>query len=166
MAGFSTASVTYTVNNFRRLGNSRAMNRVTLAFGNSALTYAAGGIPLVIGSLGMTTTVESMDVVEQGTAGYLVQFISSTNKLAIFQSASHTHALFVATGAGTSGTTSIQAGTAATGVFNSGGSISIPGIAAAAGTIGGIVNVAAGNLVECTSVALPAITIVVEVVGW
>ena len=166
MAAYGTADVTYTVKNFRRLSNSLVHNRVQLAFGDGTKTYAAGGVPLVIGNLGCPNVVQSLTVVEQSTAGYLFSFISSSNKLAIFQAPSHTHALFVASGAGTNATTAMNAGTAASGVFNSGGSISIPGIAAASGTIGGIVNVAAGNMTEVTNVALAAQTLVCEVIGF
>jgi hypothetical protein len=167
MAGIGTADVTYTVKNFRRLGNSKVHNRVQLAFGDGAKTYSAGGVPLVIGSLGCPNVVESLTVVEQSTAGYMFSFISSTNKLAIFQSPSHTHALYVASGAGTTGTLALAAGgTLAQGVFQSGAGLSVAGIAAASGTIGGIVNVAAGSLTETTSVALAAQTIVCEVIGW
>ena len=166
MAGFGTADITYTVKNFRRLSNSKVHNRIQLAFGNSSLTYSAGGIPLVLGSLGLTTVCESLIVCEQSTAGYLFQFISSTTKLAIFQSPSHTHTLYVGANAGTNATTAVNAGTAS-GLFISGaGSVSIAGIAATTGTVGGIVNVAAGNFTEVTSVALAAQTIVCEVIGW
>lgn len=167
MAGFGTADVTYTVKNFRRLSNSRVHNRVQLAFGDGAKTYSAGGVPLVIGNLGCTNVVESLTVVEQSTAGYVFSYISSTSKLAIFQAPSHTHTLWVGTNTGTAGTTAVNAGTAS-GLFTSatGGTLAVAGIAATSGTAGGIVNVAAGNLTEVTSVALAAQTIIVEVIGW
>jgi len=169
MAGIGTADVTYTVKNYRRLGNSKVGNRVQLAFGDGAKTYSAGGIPLVIGNLGCPNVVESLTVVEQGTAGYLFSYISSTNKLAIFQTAgaAHNHTLFVASGSGTAGTQAVNA-LVANGVFNSGGSQSIAGISAASGTIGGIVTTTPSNaaLAEVTSVAIAAQTIICEVIGW
>ncbi len=166
MAGFGTADVTYTIKNLRRMGNSRVANRVQLAFGNSSLTYSAGGIPLVIGKLGCPNVVESLHVVEQSTAGYLIQYITSSNKLVIFQGGgvSHSHGLIVASNTGTNATQAVNA-TTALGLFNSGAAVTM---AAQAGTLGGVVagTPADGALNEVTSVALAAITIVVEVIGW
>lgn len=168
MAGLGTADVTYTMKNLRRMGNSRVANRVQLAFGDGAKTYSAGGIPLVIGNLGCPNVVESLNVVEQSTSGYFFSFIQSTNKLAVFQTAalSHNHTLYVATGSGTAGTQAVNAMSSA--LFVSGGTQTIAGIAAATGTLGGIVSTAAGSaaMAEATSVALAAQTIVVEVIGW
>lgn len=166
MAGIGTADVTYTVKNLRRMGNSKVQNRIQLTFGDSSKTYSAGGIPLVIGSLGCPNVVESLTVVEQGTAGYLFSFISSTNKLAIFQGAgvAHAHPIIIASNAGTSGTQAANA-TLALGLFNSGAAVTV---AAQAGTLGGVAAATPTNaaLAEVTSVAIAAQTIVVEVVGW
>lgn len=168
MAGLGTADVTYTVKNFRRLGNSLVHNRVQLAFGDGAKTYSAGGVPLVIGNLGCPNTVQSLTVVEQSTAGYVFSFISSTNKLAIFQTAgaAHNHTLYVATGSGTAGTQAVNAMSSA--LFVSGGTQAIAGIAAASGTLGGVVTTTPSSaaLAEVTSVALAAQTIVCEVIGF
>ena len=166
MSGIGTANVTYTVNNFRRMGNSKVHNRVTLAFGNSSLTYSAGGIPLVIGSLGCTTVVESLWVVEQATAGYLFQYITSTNKLAIFQTSgvAHAHGIVLNSNAGTTGTAAVNALTTQ-GLFTSGAALTV---AAQAGTLGGIQSTTPtnSNLVEITGVAIAATTVVVELIGW
>ncbi len=166
MAGFGTADVTYTVKNLRTLGNSLKHNRIQLTFGDSSKTYSAGGIPLVIGSLGCPNTVQSITVVEQSTAGYLFSFISSTNKLAIFQGAgvAHAHAIVVGSNAGTTGTQAVNA-TAALGVFTSGAAVTV---AAQAGTLGGVSSSTPSNaaLAEVTSVAIAAQTIVIEVIGF
>lgn len=169
MAGIGTADVTYTVKNLRRLGNSKVGNRIQLAFGDSSKTYSAGGIPLVIGNLGCPNVVESLVVVEQGTAGYLFSFIQSTNKLAIFQSAaaSHGHILFLKEGdVADSATSRVNTGANKLGA-NTGSNITVGTIASTAAS-GGIINatIAAGSLVEVTSVAIAAQTIVVEVIGW
>ncbi len=166
MAGIGTADVTYTVKNFRRLGNSLVHNRVQLAFGNSTLTYSAGGIPLVIGNLGCPNTVQSLTVVEQSTSGYKFQYDSTANKLIVMQPAgsSHSHAIIIGSNAGTAGTQAVNA-TTALGVFNSGAAVTV---AAQAGTLGGISATTPSNvaMAEATSVALAAQTIVVEVIGF
>ncbi len=166
MAGIGTADVTYTIKNLRRMGNSRVANRVQLAFGNSTLTYSAGGIPLVIGNLGCPNVVESLHVVEQSTSGYFFTFISSTNKLAVFQGAgvAHSHPIILGSNAGTTGTQAVN-GTAALGLFTSGAAVTI---AVQAGTLGGVSSTTPTNaaLAEATSVAIAAQTIVVECIGW
>ncbi len=166
MAGFGTADVTYTVKNLRTLSNSRKHNRIQIAFGNSSLTYSAGGVPLVIGSLGMTNVVESLTVVEQSTSGYKFQYDSTANKIIVMQPAgvAHSHPIFVGTNAGTAGTGAVNA-TAALGLFTSGGTVAV---LAAAGTLGGVQSATPSNtaMVEATSVALAAVTIIAEVIGW
>ena len=169
MAGIGTADVTYTVKNLRRLSNSRVHNRIQLAFGDSSKTYSAGGVPLVIGNLGCPNVVESLTVVEQSTAGYLFSYISSTNKLAIFQSAaaSHGHVLFLKNADQADGTDSRVNAAANKLGANTGGNLTIAGVSGTAAS-GGIINatIAAASLVEVTSVALAAQTIICEVIGW
>ena len=48
MANIAAGDVTYTVLNQRKMSDSRNLNRIRLAFGNSSLEYPAGGIPLTI----------------------------------------------------------------------------------------------------------------------
>jgi hypothetical protein len=166
VAGIGTADVTYTVKNLRTLANSRKHNRIQLAFGDGALTYSAGGIPLVIGKLGCPTVVESLTVVEQSTSGYKFQYDSTNNKLIVMQPAgvSHSHAVIIASNAGTAGTQAVNA-TTALGLFNSGAAVTV---AAQAGTLGGVsaTTPTSTAMAEATSVALAAQTIICEVIGW
>lgn len=162
MAGLGTADVTYTVKNFRRLGNSLVHNRVQLAFGDSAKTYSAGGIPLVIGSLGCPNTVQSLTIVEQSTSGYKFQYDSTANKLIVMQSGSHTHNILLKNAAvADSATARVNAGANILGA-NTGGDLTITG----SGANGGIVATTIGAFAEATSVALAPQTIIVEVIGF
>src|ERR1041385_4195349 len=81
MANIGTADVTYTLLNQRKMSDSRNLNRVRLAFGDGALTYPAGGIPLLIGKLGCPTIVESMVIVDAGTPGSRFQYDQDKNNL-------------------------------------------------------------------------------------
>ena len=91
MSDIASGDVTYTMKNVRRMGNSRVMNRVQLAFGNGALTYPAGGIPILKGKLGCPNVVESLQVVDQGTSGYRFQYDTANSKLVMIYGGSHTH---------------------------------------------------------------------------
>lgn len=83
MANIASGNVTYTMLNQRKLGDSRNSNRIRLAFGDGALTYPAGGIPLLKGSMGCPVVIESMVVVDQGTSGYKFQYDQDVEKLVI-----------------------------------------------------------------------------------
>lgn len=91
MADIASANVTYTLVNQRKLNGSpsRKLNRVRLAFGDGALTYPAGGIPLSIAKLGCPTDVESVSVVDKGTSGYEFKYDQSAKKLVMFQAPAH-----------------------------------------------------------------------------
>lgn len=166
MAGFAASDVTYTVKNLRRLGNSKVHNRVQLAFGDGALTYAAGGIPITKGKLGCPNVVESAVVVEQGTSGYQFQYDTTNNKLIVIQGGSHTHDIFLRDNIVGADTATTKVGAAANKLgANTGANLTITGIAAASGN-GGIVAAVAGAGGEATSVAIAAQTVILEVIGW
>lgn len=165
MTALASTDVTYTVKNLRRLGNSKVHNRVQIAFGDSALTYAAGGVPLLKGKLGCPNTIESLIVVEQSTNGYQYQYVGSTEKLVIIAGGSHTHDLFLRdnTVGNDTSTNKIGAVTNKIGA-NAGANITIAGIAAASGN-GGIVANVAGQGGELSG-APAATTLICEVIGW
>ena len=85
MADIASGDVTYTLLNQRKVNGSpsRRNNRVRLAFGDGALTYPAGGIPISIGKLGCPVDVESLVVVDQGVSGYVFQYDQSAKKLVV-----------------------------------------------------------------------------------
>lgn len=149
MADIAAADVTYTIVNSRKLGDSRAFNRVRLVFGDGALTVPAGGIPLTKGKLGCPTVIESMTIVDQGTSGYKFQYDQSEEKLVVMQAPAH--GLFIRGGQTHDATlglnTSILGKNTATNVTVSGA-------------------VVAAALEQATGVAIAAQTIEVEVVGW
>lgn len=165
MTAIAASDLTYTVKNLRRLGNSKVQNRVQIAFGDGALTYTAGGVPLTIAKLGCPNTVESLIVVEQGTSGYQYQYVGSTAKIVIIAGGSHTHNLFLNNNiiGNDTATNKIGAATDKIGA-NAGANITVTGIAAASGN-GGIVAAIAGQGGEFSG-APAATTLIVEVVGW
>lgn len=151
MADIASSDVTYTVLNTRKLNGSpsRKLNRIRLAFGDGALTYPAGGIPLSIGKLGCPAVVESLVVVDKGTSGYEFMYDQSANKLVAFQAPAH--GLFVVGG---------QTHDATLGLNSS----VLGKNTATNATISNAVVAAA--LSEPSAVAIAAQTVEVEVIGW
>jgi hypothetical protein len=165
MADIAAGDVTYTLVNQRTLGDSRKMNRVRLAFGDGALTYPANGIPLTIGKLGCPTVVESMVVVDKGTSGYSFMYDQSAAKLVMWQAPvqTHTHDMFILGGQTHDATLGLNVSSLGK---NAATNITLNGANSA--TTGGIVSktLAASALSECSTVAIAAQTIEVEVIGY
>lgn len=165
MAAFAASNVTYTMLNQRKLSDSRNLNRIRIAFGDGALTYAAGGIPLTKGKMGCPTVIESLIVVDKGTSGYSFKYDQSAEKLVVFQAPAqtHDHDLFILGGQTHDATLGLNASSLGK---NAATNITLNGANSA--TTGGILSetLAAAAMAETTSVALAAQTIEVEVIGW
>lgn len=83
MAALSAGSLTYTVKNQRRLGNSKVFNRVQISI-PAAQTYPTGGVLITSGNAGCPNTIESLVVSDFGTSGYDFNYNTSTGKLQMF----------------------------------------------------------------------------------
>lgn len=165
MADIATGDVTYTVLNKRKLGDSRNLNRVRLAFGNGSLTVPADGIPLNIGKMGCPTVVESLIVVDQGTSGYVFQYDQSAKKLVVMRAPAqtHSHDVLLVGGQTHDALVGLQSGILGK---NSATNVTLNGANSAAA--GGVVSatLAAAALSEASAVAIAAQTIEVEVLGY
>lgn len=163
MSALGSASITYTVKNFNRLGNSKVLNRVQLSFGDGTLTYPTGGIPIILGQMGLVSNIESMILIDAGTAGYTPNFNTVTSKIQLYQAGSHSHPLIISSNAGTAGTQAVNA-TTALGTFISGAAVTV---AAQTGTLGGVASNVAGTDSEVQSTTAPAaMTLIFDVRGW
>lgn len=87
MANLVAGSIAYTMKNQRRLGNSKVQNKVQLVFGDGALVYVAGGIPLTPASMGCPNVIESCAVVSKGINGYMMQYNPASGKLVLLRNA-------------------------------------------------------------------------------
>lgn len=165
MADFAASDVTYTMLNQRKLSDSRNLNRVRLAFGDGALTYAAGGIPLTKGKMGCPTVIESLIVVDKGTSGYSFKYDQSAEKLVVFQAPAqtHDHDVLLIGGQTHDALVGLQSGSLGK---NTATNVTLNGANSA--TSGGVLSetLAAAALAQTTAVALAAQTIEVEVIGW
>ncbi len=83
MANIAAGDVTYTILKQRLLSNSEKSHLVKLQFGDGALTYPAGGIPLSLAKMGCPTVIDSLKVTSQGTSGYVFSYDRANNKLVV-----------------------------------------------------------------------------------
>jgi len=86
MTDLVATDVTVTLNTRDRhnLGSLR-MSRGSLAFGDGALTYPYGGVPMpVIGKFGMNREVSEMNITDASGAGYEFRYDQSNRKLKLF----------------------------------------------------------------------------------
>ena len=85
MAAIASGNVSYSITNSQKNEAGRIVNKVTLTFGDGVLTYPALGVPLLAGKLGIPTTVESFNVIDDGAKGFLLSYDLVNTKLRIFQ---------------------------------------------------------------------------------
>lgn len=162
MANIASTDVTYTITVKDKTQRGHKKNIVTLAFGDGALTYPAGGIPLLGANMGCPVTIESLVVFDKGTSGYHFTFDRTNTKLVVMQTASHTHDLLLKNAAVADGASArVNAGANLLGA-NTGADLTVTG----SGANGGIVAKAGFAAAEASTVAIAAQTIQVEVVGW
>lgn len=165
MADIASGDVTYTVLNNKRSEDGKRQVNARLQFGDGALTYPAGGIPVAKAKLGCPNTIESLMIYDDGALGYHYSYDHTNQKVRIFRTASHGHSLHLNDGDVADGaTTRINAGTNLLGA-NTGADILVAGVAGTTGA-GGIVNASAAVMTEITGVAIAAQSIKVLASGW
>lgn len=88
MADIASTDVVYTVGakDVKKMEDGRKMVKASVAFGNGSLTYPSGGVPLLSGSLGCPTQIDSFTLTDPGSAdGYLYKYDLTNNKIRIYQ---------------------------------------------------------------------------------
>lgn len=90
MADIASSDVTYTLVK-KTIGESGYSNFVfTLAFGNGALTYPSGGVPLLASSLGCPRQILSLNIYSPNSGnGYEYKYDAANNKIRIYQAPAH-----------------------------------------------------------------------------
>jgi hypothetical protein len=165
MADIASSDVTYSALARRKVNGSpsRWVNVVTAAFGDGALLYPAGGIPLLKASMGLPNVIEGLKIMDAHSAnGYVYKWDKTNNKLRIYQAPNHTHDMKYIGGITATEAVAIQGGD--TLGKNAATDRTVAGANSA--TKGGVVAVAAGALVELGNVALAAASLVLEVSGY
>ena len=82
MTMIAAANITWTINNRIRVGK-RYFTEATMAFGNAALTYTTGGIPVSNDKLGFRRSIDALMVVEGTKNNLTYQWDQSANTIRI-----------------------------------------------------------------------------------
>lgn len=139
-----------------------------LVFGDSSLTYGAGGVPISKGVLGCPNDIQSMKVFDKGTSVYEWTYDKVNEKLIAMQSPARTHAHDVLIKGGQAAAANAAVAWYATDIL--GKEIATDKTIAKADTAtkGGVISetLAAAGLTEPSAVAIAAQTLHVEVIGW
>lgn len=86
MPAIAATDVTYTVVKVRKEDSSNKVINLTIAFGDGALTYPAGGIPLTAGKMGCANNILAIHMNSPASAnGFLYKYDLANNKLRIYQ---------------------------------------------------------------------------------
>lgn len=88
MAAIASSDVTYAMQEGTQKTdhNSRFEALFSVVFGNGALTYPSGGVPLLKASLGCPARIEDLELVDPGSAnGYVYKYDFVNEKLRIYQ---------------------------------------------------------------------------------
>lgn len=92
MTDIAAANVTVTISD-RENREGRYYVRGTVAFGNGALTYPSGGIPLAKSLLGFPNKIEDFQIIEEtGGSGLIARYDLSAEKLRLFETGAVTPA--------------------------------------------------------------------------
>lgn len=167
MSALVAGSVTYTINSQTISNFSKKAIIATIAYGDSALTYPSGGVPLTGGSLGLPNVVESLEIIDHGTSGYMFSWDSANNKLKMFYPAgSHGHSLFLKEAAQADAANN-RVNAAASNKLGANTGTSITVVASDGATNGGVVTNAGVVASEVlTSLAPAALSVVVRCIGY
>lgn len=142
MADLASSNVTVTIER-RGIEGKLRRNRVKITFGDGALTYPSGGVPLPgFASFGMKRNLDYLTVFDENDAtGIIWKYDAANNKLRAYHILSQ-----------------------AAGVSGAGGTLTLTNGAVANSTGSNVGNVV--NLAESLQVAIAAQTMYAEAVGW
>lgn len=165
MSALVAGSVSYTIYRQKKLEDGRKIVQAKLSFGDGALTYPTGGVPLVIGNLGMRAILESFSVDDNGISSYGFSYDKVNQKLVMFAVGAHAHDVLLKNAAVADGaTTRVNAGANLLGA-NTGSDVTVVG----AGANGGVKLSTSANTagIELASTIAPAAqSIKITVIGY
>lgn len=135
-----------------------------LVFGDGALTYPSGGIPLTKAKLGCPANLLSFKILDGGAAsGVIVKYDYANQKLRLYNSVSaHTHDIKAIGGLTSSEALFLDASQK----FGKTAATDRTIVGSTSATTGGVVNSAVASGVELGNVAFAAITMYAEVAGY
>ncbi len=165
MANIASSDITVTLVNRDCVGGSlKKRNVVKLVFGDGALTYPAGGVPISKGNLGCPNVIESLIVFDKSTSGYAWSYDKANEKLVAIQNAAHAHDVLLKGGQAAAGTAA--AAWYATDILGKEAVTDKTIAGADSATKGGVMASTALAGSQPSAVAIAAQTLYCEVVGW
>lgn len=170
MADIAAGDLTYALVKQRKEDSSNKVINLTVAFGNSTLTYPSGGIPLTSAKLGTPNEIVSLIVDGPASAdGIIYKYDKANNKIRMYRAPAqtHSHDLRITKGAITSGTEIGLSADAASATLNNNTIAATLTLAKATNGIQSEV-LAQASLTEVASgsYAPAATTLYIEVTGW
>ena len=184
MANLASSDIAVTLLNRDLAGPGRYRVLAKLVFGDGALTYPAGGVPLARADLGLPNEIQSLKIFDKGTSGYEWLYDRVNGKLVAMQSAANphthgvpagTHDLFLKNADQADGVTTRSNAASNKLGMNTGSSETVTGVLDILGS-GGIVADAGATttpvagesnpLAQPSAVAIAAQTLYVEALGW
>ncbi len=173
MADIAAGDVTYTVTKQRKEESGNKINSVTIAFGNSTLTYPSGGVPLTKASMGCPNAIVSVNLEAANSAdGIIYKYDKANNKIRMYRGAGFTPAGTVAAPVFTGAALDTHTHTIPSGTDGAGGTSGATSGGTPAGTnsapafTGTAVVETNLNELDSGSTAVVAATLYMEVVGW
>ena len=86
MADIAAGDVTYTIIGQNILESQQRMNTIKIQYGDGALTYPAGGIPLTKAKMGLPVNVDSAILYDAGSGdGYVHKYDAANNKIRSYE---------------------------------------------------------------------------------
>ncbi len=86
MADIAAGDVTYTLLNKEIVDSGMRLFRMTIAFGDGALTYPANGVPLTAAKMGCPNEIRSVDLFSPASAdGFVYKYDQANNKIRVYQ---------------------------------------------------------------------------------
>ena len=167
MANIAATNITVAVLEKRRVEARNHFN-LKLSFGDGALTYPAGGIPLSKAKLGCPNIVESLVIYDKGTSGYSWSYDAANEKLVAIQAPAQTHAHDLKVIGGQAATTTNELGHYATDILGKEAATDATIAGADSATKGGVISsvLAAAAGAQPSTVAIAAQVLRCEVIGW
>jgi hypothetical protein len=168
MANIAASDITVTPVSLRRSEDARRIGVFTLAFGDGALTYPAGGVPITKAVFGCPNIIESLTIFDSGTSGYKWSYDRVNEKLVAMQAPAQTHAHDLLIKGGQAASTTNNTAHYATDILGKEAATDATIAGSASATKGGVMSSvqAAAALVEPSAVAIAAQSLKIEVVGW
>lgn len=92
MAAIAASDVVYTLQNQEITGGGYSKKVMKIVFGDGALTYPSGGVPLTKGKMGVPNAVRSLKLIDPDDSnGYVYKYDFANNKIRIYYAPAQTH---------------------------------------------------------------------------